>query len=57
VDCAHPRAAHRILFRYGIRPYRLLILSLVVILLGAYVFGRIGAVMNKEREERMTQSS
>jgi uncharacterized protein YjbI with pentapeptide repeats len=35
------------LFRYGVRPYRLLILSLIVLVLGVLIFSRPGTVMYK----------
>lgn len=39
-----------LLFRYGVRPLRLLGLSLFVVLFGAWVFSREGAVRPKERD-------
>ncbi len=39
------------LFRYGIRPFRLLSISLVVILLGAFIFNLEGAVVLKEKDK------
>ncbi len=42
----------RLLFNYGIRPLRLLWLSLLVIIVGTYIFAQADAVKNKQREEQ-----
>jgi uncharacterized protein YjbI with pentapeptide repeats len=41
----------QILFNYGIRPFRLLWISLAVILLGSFIFNLEGAVVLKEKEK------
>lgn len=42
-------------FRYGIRPYRLIAYCVLVLSLGFYVFGHEGAVMHKEKRDRGAQ--
>src|SRR6185369_12385998 len=42
----------KIVFRYGIRPYRLITYSLIVLALGFIIFSQEGAVMHKDKKDR-----
>ena len=42
----------KIVFRFGIRPYRLIVYSLIVLILGVIVFSHEGAVMHKDKKDR-----
>jgi uncharacterized protein YjbI with pentapeptide repeats len=46
----------RHLFNYGIRPLRLLVISLVVILLGSFIFWIKGSVVLRDKKERLAES-
>jgi uncharacterized protein YjbI with pentapeptide repeats len=45
-------AAQRKVFRYGIRPYRLLLFSLAILVLGFFVFWQQGSIVQKEFSRR-----
>ena len=42
-------------FRFGIRPYRLIAYCVLVLSLGFYVFGHEGAIMHKDKRDRAAQ--
>jgi len=42
----------KLIFRYGIRPYRLIIYSAFVLVLGSLIFAREGSVMHKDKKDR-----
>ena len=42
----------RLLFNYGVRPFRLLWLSLIVLIIGTYMFAQTDAIKHSEKEER-----
>lgn len=42
----------RALFHYGVRPYRLLVLTLAVLALGVTIFSSVGAVTNRDKDLR-----
>jgi len=44
-------------FHHGIRPYRLLLFSLIVIVMGAYVFNQKDAISAKEKEGQVIQKT
>jgi uncharacterized protein YjbI with pentapeptide repeats len=54
-----PRAlldkSQQLLFNYGIRPYRLIVLSLIVVFIGTFIFSRSGAVIHKDKDARSNQ--
>jgi hypothetical protein len=45
----------RVLFNYGIRPYRLFLFSIFVLLIGVFVFSQPGAVLKKESRSQASQ--
>lgn len=47
----------RVLFNYGVRPYRLIIFSLSIVAIGAYIFSFDNAVMLKEKDREVSQTA